>query len=118
LGELSNDAGGMIREWMTVLISIFLSETTGLFTRCDTHEISYKIKENSNQKYGFREMFLFLGKLIGKSLFDRIPLNLCFAKTIYKNILNDSIELEDVKYLDGGVLYITLILLLIRYILH
>jgi len=100
---MSNDAGGMIREWLSELIKSLLEPTMNLFIKCDTHEISYRINENSDQIPKFVDYFYFLGMLIGKSLFDRIPLNLCLSKTIFKFLANETCTLEDIKFIDESV---------------
>jgi hypothetical protein len=93
----------MIREWMTCLVKALLASETGLFERCDTHEVAYKISESSSDIPHSSDTFLFMGKLMGKAVFDRIPLNLCLARPLYKAILGKLIEFADIKFLDECV---------------
>jgi hypothetical protein len=44
-------------------------------------------------------MFTFFGKLIGKALFDRIPVNLCLNRQIYLALLGKT-SLQDFAALD------------------
>ena len=103
MGELSMDAGGMTREWMDSLIKILQSESEGLFVRCDTPQIAYNLSPYSSNIPEWEAKFVMLGKIIGKALFERIPLNLCFARTIYKAILEENIDLGDIAFLDRSV---------------
>ena len=103
---MSNDAGGMIREWMSALVKIIMSSSLGLFERCDTPIVNYKIKESSAQHPGCDDLFSFFGQIIGKALFDRIPLNLCFARTIFKYFTEKPFALDDIQFLDESVFFI------------
>lgn len=105
MGELSQDAGGMIREWTSELIKAFQSPQIGLFERCDTPKITYRIKESSCFIPQFRELFHLLGLVVGKALFDRIPLNLCFSKTMYKFLKSRTFEVDDIESLDQSVFF-------------
>ena len=100
----------MIREWMACLVKALLAPQAGLFERCDTHEISYRIAEGSTQVAQWEELLQFMGKLIGKAVFDRIPLNLCFSRVLYKVILARPLELADINFLDECVLHLSTVL--------
>ncbi len=50
------------------------------------------------------DYFDFLGKIIAKALLDNITLNLCFNKIIYKLILGEKINFEDLMFIDKPVL--------------
>ena len=77
-GEEIQDAGGLIREWLTVLFISFLDEKNNLFQRSDTDEISYickpnyKINNEENQKYNF------IGKVLAKALLENLTINYFF----------------------------------------
>ena len=45
--EISHDAGGISREYFTMLMKDLLSENLGLFSVANTTEFSYKINEDS-----------------------------------------------------------------------
>ena len=76
----------------------------GLFKKCDTPEISYNVDPYSAFIPDYSNKFTLLGKIMGKALFERIPLNLCLALTIYKVILEEVISFHDVKFLDYYVI--------------
>ena len=82
-GEESQDAGGLIREWLTVLFISFLDEKNNLFQRSDTDEISYickpnyKINNEENQKYNF------IGKVLAKALLENLTINYFLSKSLF-----------------------------------
>ena len=88
---------------MACLVKTLLAQKTGLFVRCDTHEVNYTIAESSSQVPRWAEMLLFMGRLIGKAVLERIPLNLCLARPCYKAILGKLPELADIQGLDECV---------------
>ena len=98
-GEISQDAGGLIREWLTVLFNILL-EKCNLFEKSDTNEISYLIKKNINITNNSKLKFIFIGKLLAKALLENLTVNCCFNKVIYQILLNETITLDDLVFID------------------
>lgn len=100
IGEVNQDAGGLIREWLTVLFKLFLDEKYNMFEKADTDDISYLVKrtkENSITKSG---RYYFIGQILAKALLENITVNCCFNKLIYKIILDEKVELEDLVFID------------------
>jgi hypothetical protein len=52
-------------------------------------------RNNTNFKY-----FSLIGKLIAKALIDNITVNICFNKIIYKMILQEKIEINELVFID------------------
>lgn len=50
-------------------------------------------------------LFNLVGKILGKCLFERIPLNIYLDYTLLKHILGQKTELEDLKHFDSQVFY-------------
>ena len=101
IGEVNQDAGGLIREWFTVLFKELQSEKINLFEKADTQNYSLKISqsiEKTDQKCF--EVFNFIGKLIAKALLDNLTVNTCFNLYIYKLILDEPITFEDLIEID------------------
>ena len=98
-GEVSEDAGGLIREWLTVLFDILL-EKCNLFEKSDTNEISYIIKKNINITNKSKSKFTFIGKLLAKALLENLTVNCCFNKIIFQILLNEIITLDDLVFID------------------
>jgi hypothetical protein len=84
---MSSDAGGVSREYFTMLMKELLSENLGLFAPAATKNFSYKVNENSKYIHNYLTLFYFFGKILGKAAFDRIPLNICLNKSIFGALL-------------------------------
>jgi len=85
--EVSSDAGGLSREYFTAVMTEFMDEKTGLFAKANTEEFSYKVIVDSQLKNDYMDLYFLFGKLLAKSLFDRIPLNLCLNRSIFNALL-------------------------------
>ena len=101
LGEVSYDAGGIIREWFTTIFQTLEGEKLKLFVVSDTNEFSYIINPFLSHNEENFEYFAFIGKLIVKALFDNITVNICFNKLIYKMILQEEITFNDLVFIDN-----------------
>ena len=100
IGETNYDAGGILREWFTTLFKALEDEKLQLFIKSETETFSYIInpllKRNSNNyKY-----FSLIGKLMAKALIDNITVNICFNKLIYKMILQEKIETNELVFIN------------------
>ena len=108
-GEIASDAGGLYREWFTILIEELEKKEKKLFERAECDEINYVFNKNLNENsYWCFKYFNFLGRLIAKSLIDNIAINLSFNCLIYKLILEETVNFEDLKNIDTN-LYSSLI---------
>ena len=101
LGEVSYDAGGIMREWFTTIFQTLEGEQLKLFIVSDTNEFSYIINPFLSHKQENYEFFTFIGKLIVKALLDNITVNICFNKLIYKMILQEEIAFKDLVFIDN-----------------
>ena len=100
IGEESQDAGGLIREWLTILFSTVLDEKAGLFERSDTGEIGYIIKKNIKVTDDILKKYYFIGRVLAKALLENLTVNCCFNKVIYQLILGEKIQLNDLVFID------------------
>ena len=100
VGEESHDAGGLIREWLTILFKTILDKDTGLFERSDTDEIGYLIKQNLNPSKNILDKYFFIGRVLAKALLENLTVNCCFNKVIYQLILGEKIQLNDLVFID------------------
>ena len=87
VNELSMDAGGLSREFFNTLMKELLSANVGLFAVAGTQEFTYKINEDSTYIENHHTLFLFFGRVLGKALFDNIPVNVCLNKSIFKTLI-------------------------------
>ena len=106
-GEVSYDAGGIIREWFMVIINELESNELGIFEKSDCDDYSFVPKRGLKKSKKNLDYFSFIGKIIAKALIDNITINLCFNKIIYKMIIDENISFEDMKFIDKP-LYISL----------
>ena len=93
-GEVNLDAGGLIREWLTVIFKELESEKEKLFEKADTMDYSIKLKNELNVSQRNIEIFNFIGKIMAKALLENLTVNTCFNKYIYKIILDEKIEFK------------------------
>ena len=100
IGEENSDAGGLIREWLTILFKQIMDEKTGLFERSDTDEISYIIKRNIRNDKETLDKYYFIGKVLAKALLENLTVNCCLNKAIYQLILKEIIKFEDLIFID------------------
>ena len=101
IGEVSYDAGGIMREWFTTIFQTLEMEKLKLFIVSDTNEFSYIINPFLSHKQDNFDYFTFIGQLIVKALFDNITVNICFNKLIYKMILQEEITYKDLVFIDN-----------------
>ena len=95
VGEVSYDAGGIIREFFTNVFQTLENDKLKLFIQSDSNDFSYILNPFLLQnKENFRYCRL-IGLLIGKALIQNITINICFNKLIYKMILQEKILFED-----------------------
>ena len=103
-GEIASDAGGLYREWFTILIEELEKKEMNLFERSECDEINYIFNRNLNENSDWSfKYFNILGRLIAKSLIDNITINLSFNCLIYKLILGEKINFEDLKNIDTSL---------------
>jgi len=101
LGEVSLDAGGILREWFTEMFKNLESKQLNLFSVSDSLDISYIVNPFLEDTTLNKEYFEFIGKLFGKALYDNITVNVCFNKLIYKLILHEEVNLNDLLTIDN-----------------
>jgi hypothetical protein len=102
-GEVSHDAGGLIREWYTIIFKTLLSDEIGLFEKADTDEYSFCISQNCITSIDNLDLFYFIGKILAKALLDNLTVNACFNKLIYKLILDEKLTLDDLIFINKPV---------------
>jgi len=106
--EVSRDVGGISREFFTTIMKEMLQDSIGLFRAANTEQFSYRVAPDSFEIQGFEELFHFFGQLLGKAVFDRIPLNLCLNRSIFNALLgklgaDDYTDLKQFKHVDADV---------------
>ena len=100
IGEIGYDVGGILREFFSNIFQVLESENLKLFVKSDTKEFSYIINPfilQNNENFRYLKL---VGTLIAKALMQNVTINICFNKLIYKMILQEKIEFEDLAFID------------------
>lgn len=96
IGEIAMDAGGVMKEWVNILIKQLFSEDMQLFQRTKTPEVSYVISPYGSQP----ELYYFTGRILAKAIFENIPVHCPLCITVLKHLLDLEVNFEDIKYQD------------------
>ena len=102
-GEEDGDAGGMIREWLTLLFQEFQKSENKLFTKADTSDFSLKVFNTKNIDKKKIDVFNFIGKIFALALLDELTINSCFNIYIYKIILDEPVSINDLVFIDSEI---------------
>lgn len=102
-GEEGVDAGGVTREWYTILARQIFDPNYVLFTRSAAKAATYQPDKRSYINKEHLENFRFVGRIIGKAIYDGQLLDAYFTRSFYKHILGlrptfHDIEAEDPEY--------------------
>ena len=98
-GEEEGDAGGMMREWITLLFQEFQKAEHKLFIKADTSDFSLKVANNNYNEKNCN-IFYFIGKILAKALLENLTINSCFNMYIYKIILDEPVSIDDLIFID------------------
>ncbi|OQR92625.1 HECT E3 ubiquitin ligase [Achlya hypogyna] len=96
-GEDALDAGGVQREWYTVLANAVMA--SGLFMPTNATDHVYMVHPGATSASDL-DQFEAIGRLLGKAIIDGqvLPLRLCVP--LFKALLGTPLSIEDVRYLD------------------
>ncbi|CAK4129829.1 unnamed protein product [Aphanomyces euteiches] len=103
-GEVAVDAGGVSREWYTLLTYAIFEPKRGLFIANKTDQYFF-INPNSERDHGRKhlEKFHAIGRLLGRAIVDEQVLPFHFSVPLFKMILGYPISMDDIRYLDPTV---------------
>ena len=100
-GEMSIDAGGILREFFTMIFETLEGEQLKLFIISESSDISYILNPFLMQNEENFKICRLIGLLMAKAIIQNITINICFNKLIYKMILCEKIEFEDLIFIDS-----------------
>lgn len=70
IGDKVNDAGGLLREWIHMVVKEIYDQETGILTIANTDEIMYKLKWDEELDDEFSvDLFKLFGVILGKAVF-------------------------------------------------
>ena len=101
LGEPGRDAGGLTREWFTVVSEALFNPDIGLFKASEVGGGLFSINPESglfNEHH--LEYFEFAGRFFGKALFEDERIVCPLAAPIYKHILGSPLTFADLMHVD------------------
>ncbi|XP_028966633.1 E3 ubiquitin-protein ligase HUWE1 [Galendromus occidentalis] len=94
-GEEGQDAGGLLREWYTIVSREIFNPMYALFTTSPGDRVTYMINPSSHCNSNHLSYFKFVGRVIAKAIYDNKLLECYFTRSFYKHILG-----RPVKYID------------------
>ncbi|KAL0324965.1 UNVERIFIED_CONTAM: E3 ubiquitin-protein ligase UPL1 [Sesamum radiatum] len=97
-GEEGIDAGGL-REWYQLLSRVIFDKGALLFTTVG-NESTFQPNPNSVYQTEHLSYFKFVGRVVGKALFDGQLLDVHFTRSFYKHILGVKVTYHDIEAID------------------
>lgn len=99
-GEEGVDAGGVTREWFQVLARAMFNPDYALFAPCAADRTTYQPNRASAINPDHLAFFKFVGRVIGKAIYDGRLLDAYFTRSFYKHILGKAVDYRDLEALD------------------
>lgn len=94
------DAGGLTREWFQVLTRQMFDPNYALFTPCASDKLTYQPNRTSWVNDDHLSYFKFIGRVIGKAIYDGRLLDAYFTRSFYKHILGKAVDYRDIEAVD------------------
>lgn len=101
LGEPGVDAGGVAREWFHLVSEGLFNPDFALFQYSSINQMCMQISANSgvaNEQH--LQHFHFVGRLLGKALFDGQLVQAHLVRPLYKHLLGWPIAFSDLEHVD------------------
>ncbi|OIW00674.1 hypothetical protein TanjilG_09643 [Lupinus angustifolius] len=98
-GEEGIDAGGLTREWYQLLSRVIFDKGALLFTTVGNNA-TFQPNPNSVYQTEHLSYFKFVGRVVGKALFDGQLLDVYFTRSFYKHILGVKVTYHDIEAVD------------------
>ncbi|PWY87297.1 ubiquitin-protein ligase [Aspergillus sclerotioniger CBS 115572] len=99
-GEEGVDAGGVTREWFQVLARGMFNPNYALFIPVASDRTTFHPNRLSGVNAEHLMFFKFIGRIIGKALYEGRVLDCHFSRAVYKCILGRSVSIKDMETLD------------------
>lgn len=94
------DAGGVTREWFQVLSREMFNPDYALFQPCAADRTTYQPNRMSSVNDMHLAFFKFIGRVIGKAIYDGRLLDAYFTRSFYKHILGRKVDYKDLEAVD------------------
>jgi E3 ubiquitin-protein ligase HUWE1 len=99
-GEEGVDAGGVTREWFQVIARQMFNPDYALFVPVASDRTTFHPNRLSSINPEHLMFFKFIGRVIGKALYEGRVLDCHFSRAVYKRILGRPVNLKDMETLD------------------
>ncbi|KAL3120549.1 hypothetical protein niasHT_007841 [Heterodera trifolii] len=96
-GEEGQDAGGLLREWYSVITREIFNPNYALFITAPGDRVTYMINKTSYVNPEHLDYFRFVGRVIAKAIYDNKQLDCYFTRAFYKHILNKHVRYQDIE---------------------
>ncbi|CAK9787037.1 hypothetical protein CC85DRAFT_263373 [Cutaneotrichosporon oleaginosum] len=100
INEDGVDAGGVTREWYHVLAQQIFDPDYALFEPCAADNQTYQPNKHSSINPDHLSYFKFVGRVIGKAIYDGRLLDAYFNRAFYKQILGRGCDIRDLEAID------------------
>ena len=91
------DAGGLLREWYTIISREIFNPMYALFCTSPGDRVTYMINSSSHCNSNHLQYFKFVGRVIAKAIYDNKLLDSYFTRSFYKHILGKSVKYTDME---------------------
>lgn len=99
-GEEGIDVGGLTREWYQVMSRQMFNPDYALFVPVTSDHTTFHPNRTSSINDNHLSYFKFMGRIIGKAIYDNKLLDCHFSRAMYKKILGKPVNLRDMENLD------------------
>ncbi|GAA5823738.1 hypothetical protein JCM11251_003273 [Rhodosporidiobolus azoricus] len=99
-GEEGVDAGGVTREWFSVLARQMFNPDYVLFQPQAADSLVYQPNQSSYFNEHHLLYFRFVGRIIGKAIHDQRILEAYFSRAVYKHMLGKPVDHRDLESID------------------
>ncbi|KAK3683826.1 hypothetical protein B0T22DRAFT_262726 [Podospora appendiculata] len=99
-GEEGVDAGGVTREWFQVLSRQMFDPNYALFIPVSSDRTTFHPNKLSGINDEHLLFFKFIGRIIGKALYEGRLLDCYFSRAVYKRILGKPVSVKDMESFD------------------
>jgi len=99
-GEDGLDYGGLTREWFQLISKEITNPNYALFTVSQIDDYTFRINPLSSINPEHLQYFRFVGRVLGKALFDGFFIGCYFTTVFYKRLLGLHVTLQDMEAID------------------
>ncbi|KAF2229264.1 hypothetical protein EV356DRAFT_580953 [Viridothelium virens] len=99
-GEEGVDAGGVTREWFQALARQMFNPDYALFQSVASDRTTFHPSRLSSINHEHLMYFKFIGRIIGKALYEGRVLDCHFSRAVYKRMLGKTVSVKDMETLD------------------